>query len=366
MDHLDLDRVAVHLEDARRRGRYQGTQDPMTYLQQKHCLVAVGDQQYPTLAGLLCFGRDPQALFPNAVVDLGHYGGPQAASNDVIHLEKGIGGTLFDQIERTEAYLWRNTRHGMTVGGSGARRIELHEYPQAVIRELTVNMLAHRDYTMAGAASRVLLLSNRVEWSSPGGLPPGVTETNLLSMRNARNPGLLTIFYDAGFVEGYGMGLVTVVSVLDSEGLEPPQFRDLVGGAFMVTVFGRPLTQRERGSYIELSDAQRRIVRVLNTRDDVSLSTIREALPDRSKRTLQDDITGLIDAGLVERHGQTKATRYRLRAELPIALDSDCRPIDAAHWVIGAICLHQLHQSISIAAPISPQSAPMPHCCLHQ
>ena len=235
VDHLDLDRVAVHLEDTRRRARYQGTPDPMTYLQQKHCLVAVGDQQYPTLAGLLCFGRDPQALFPNAVVDLGHYGGPQAASNDVIHLEKGIGGTLFDQIERTEAYLWRNTRHGMTVGGSSARRIELHEYPQAVIRELTVNMLAHRDYTMAGAASRVLLLSDRVEWSSPGRLPPGITETNLLSMRNARNAGLLTILYDAGFVEGYGMGLVTVVSVLNSEGLEPPQFRDLVGGAFMVT-----------------------------------------------------------------------------------------------------------------------------------
>jgi ATP-dependent DNA helicase RecG len=214
----------------------------------------------------------------------------------------------------------------MTVGGSGARRIELHEYPQAVIRELTVNMLAHRDYTMAGAASRVLLLSNRIEWSSPGGLPPGVTEANLLSMRNARNPGLLSILYDAGFVEGYGMGLVTVVSVLDSEGLEPPQFRDLIGGAFMVTVFGRPLTQRERGSYIELSESQRRIVRVLNTRPEVSLSDIRDALPDRSKRTIQDDITGLIDAGIVERHGQTKATRYRLRAEVPLALDGDASP----------------------------------------
>lgn len=326
VDHLDLDRVTTHLTEATRRGRYQGTQDPIAYLQQKYCLVAVGDALYPTLAGLLCFGRDPQALFPNAVVDLGHYGGPQAASNDVIHLEKGIGGTLFEQIERTEAYLWRNTRHGMTVGGSGARRIELHEYPQAVIRELTVNMLAHRDFTMAGAASRVLLLNNRIEWSSPGGLPPGVTEANLLSMRSARNPGLLSILYDAGYVEGYGMGLVTVVSELSAQGLEPPQFRDLVGGAFIVTVYGRPLTQRERGSFIELSDSQRRIVRVLNARLEVSLGDIRDALPDRSKRTLQDDITGLIEAGILERHGQTKATRYRLRADQPIDLDGEPLP----------------------------------------
>ncbi len=74
---------------------------------------------YPTLAGILCFGRDPQQLFPNAVVDLGHYRGSEPLSIDVVHLEKNIGGSIFEQIDWVENYLWRNTRHGMTLSNSG-------------------------------------------------------------------------------------------------------------------------------------------------------------------------------------------------------------------------------------------------------
>jgi len=57
----------------------------------------------------------------------------------------------------------------------------VHEYPAAVIRELIVNLLAHRDYTNGLSAARVQLFGNRIEWVSPGGLPPGVTVENILS-----------------------------------------------------------------------------------------------------------------------------------------------------------------------------------------
>ncbi len=322
-DMIDLDQVSAHIAESIKRGRYRGPTDPQEYLLHKACLVNVNGELYPTLAGILCFSRDPQAVFPNAVVDLGHYGGTDPVSYDVVHLEKNIGGTIFEQIERLEAYLWRNTRHGMTIGDTGARRIELHEYPQAVLRELNVNMLAHRDYTVIGSASRVLLFRNRIEWASPGGLPPGVTEDNLLLMQTARNPVLLSILYEAGYVEAYGMGLDTVVSVLNAEGLAAPRFRDLVGAAFIVTVYGRPVESHPHTPYVDLNESQRHIVRLINSMVEATLSDIREALPDRSKRTLQDDITKLIDAGIVERYGQTKATRYRLRTTNNGLPDSD-------------------------------------------
>jgi ATP-dependent DNA helicase RecG len=326
-DMIDLDRVAAHIDRAVKSGRYKGPTDPVDYLLHKYCVVAVGDDVYPTLAGILCFGREPQTVFPNAVVDLGHYGGTQPVSYDVVHLEKNIGGTIFEQIERVDAYLSRNTRHGMTLGAAGPRRVELHEYPPAVIRELNVNMLAHRDYTVIGSAARVLLFRNRIEWASPGGLPPGVTEDNLLAMQTARNPVLLSILYEAGYVEAYGMGLDTVVSVLEAEGLQAPRFKDLVGAAFIVTVHGRPLESRDQAPYVELGESQRRIVRIVSSLGEATLGDIREALPDRSKRTLQDDITKLIEAGLIERHGQTKATRYRLRVEGNTSREA----IDSAH-----------------------------------
>jgi len=310
---LDLDKVAAHIAEAERRGRYQGPTEPNAYLSHKRCLVEVSGRIYPTFAGIICFGDYPQEVFPNAVVDLGHYGGSQPVSYDVVHLEKDIGGTIFEQIERVESYLWRNTRHGMTLSDTGPQRVELHEYPRAVIRELTVNMLAHRDYRVIGSASRVLLFQDRIEWVSPGGLPPGVTEENLLTMQTSRNPVLLSILHEAGYVEAYGMGLDTVVAVLESENLSAPRFENLVGAAFIVTVQGRPLDSRAHGSYILLSEAQRTIVAIVRSIGEANLTDIRAALPDRAKRTVQDDITGLIEAKIIERHGLTKATRYRLR-----------------------------------------------------
>ena len=112
---LDLDKVGAHVERAIQRRRYQGTADPLDYLLRKHCLVEVDGEHYTTVAGILCFGRDPQTFFPRATVDIGHYRGTSPVSYEVVHLEKYIGGTIFDQLARIETYLWTNTHHGMTV-----------------------------------------------------------------------------------------------------------------------------------------------------------------------------------------------------------------------------------------------------------
>ena len=67
---------------------------------------------------------------PRAVVDLGHYRGVEQVSFDVVHLQKDIGGTLFDQLGRIETYLWNNTHHGMTVAENSFQRVDVHDIPQ--------------------------------------------------------------------------------------------------------------------------------------------------------------------------------------------------------------------------------------------
>jgi predicted HTH transcriptional regulator len=267
---------------------------------------------YSTAAGLVCFGKQPQAILPQAVVDIGHYRGTEAVSFDVIHLERNIGGTIFDQLARIEEYLWRNTHHGMTLSNRSLERVEIDEYPRAVIRELAVNMLVHRDYTITGSSSRIMFFRNRIEWISPGGLPPGINEDNLLYVQNARNPILRNILYQAGYVESFGQGLSTVVNVLKREDMAPPAFRD-VGAAFIVTVFGRSLDTFDAMPAGPYNDAQRRIIVELRTRGELGFLDLREALSDRSDRSLQADIAGLIKANVIERIGKTRAVRYRLR-----------------------------------------------------
>jgi len=308
---LDLDAVAAHVDKATKSGRYQGPADPLDYLLYRQAAVSVEGVTYATTAGLLCFGRSPQEIFPNAVVDIGHYRGTEPVSFEVTHLEKNIGGTIFDQLRRMEEYLWRNTHHGMVLAERSFERVEVHEYPLAVIRELGVNMLAHRDYTVIGSTARVMLFRGRIEWVSPGGLPPGVSIENLLDIQKARNAVLLSVLHEAGYVEAFGQGLDTVVSVLKREEMAPPLFRD-VGAAFIVSVLGRQLEALETSPYIQLSDAQRTVINIIRMRGEAAFSDIREALPDRGERTVQEDIRLLIEANVIERVGKTRAVRYRL------------------------------------------------------
>ncbi len=312
-ESIDREQVVTHVADARARGRYTGPEDPEEYLALHGCVAELDGIPRATLAGLLCFGRNPQMYVPQAVVDIGHYRGTESVSFDVIHLEKNIGGTIFDQLRRVEEYLWRNTHHGMTLPERGLRRVEIHEYPLAVIRELLVNLLAHRDYTLVGSAARVSLFRNRIEWISPGGLPAGVTIDNLLDIQSSRNPMLLTILHEAGLVEAYGQGLDTVVAVLRDEEMLPPSFRD-VGAAFIVTVFGRQVDPLTPSGYVPLTEAQRVIVALIQERQETTFGELCAALPERSDRSVQEDVRDLVEAGVVQRVGKTRATRYRLRA----------------------------------------------------
>jgi predicted HTH transcriptional regulator len=310
-EDLDLGLVEAHLRRATETDRLKGPRDPLGYLRYSECLATVDGVEMATLAGLMCFGRNPQALFRQAVIDIGHWRGSEPLSTEVVHLEKNIGGTLFDQLARVENYLWSNIHHGMTLS-EGFQRREVHEYPRAVLRELSVNMIAHRDYTNFRSAARIQLFRNRIEWISPGGLPPGITVDNLLREQSARNPAILNILFESGYVEAIGQGLDTVVHTLKSEGMNSPAFHD-TGASFIVTVLGRPLNLFYGGdAYQSLNESQHKILSLLRARPGLTPRDIGAQYPNRAKRSLQRDLGGLVEAGLIVATGEGRALRYDL------------------------------------------------------
>lgn len=312
IEMLDMRLVEAHLKRAMTNGRLYGPTDPLGYLRYNHCLVEINGEEVSTLAGLICFGRNPQDIFRQAVIDIGHWRGAEPLSFEVVHLEKNVGGTLFDQLARVENYLWSNIHHGMTLADRSFRRTEVHEYPRAVLRELCVNMIAHRDYTNFRSSARVHLFRNRIEWISPGGLPPGVTIQNLLHEQVARNPVILNILFEAGFVEAIGQGLNTVVHVLDREGMAKPNFND-TGASFIVTVFGRPLDLFYGGpAYQDLNESQHKILSLLRVRPGLTPREIAAQFPERARRSIQRDLSGLVESHLIQAIGEGRALRYDL------------------------------------------------------
>ena len=116
-----------------------------------------------------------------------------------VFTRQDIVGTLPQQIQRVETFLIDNLRRGVQLGEYMART-ELMEYPLKAVRELVVNAVAHRDYSIQGDGIRLYLFSDRLEITSPGGLPGPVTVDNIVDERFSRNSAIVQILSDMGFI----------------------------------------------------------------------------------------------------------------------------------------------------------------------
>lgn len=118
-----------------------------------------------------------------------------------------------------------------------ARRVETPLIPPDALREILVNGLIHRDYTIAGGAVSLAIFDDRVEVWSAGQLPAGVT-TELLSRDHnsvPRNPIIAETFHRAGLIEMWGRGTNRVVEMCRDHGIAPPEFAQV--GPWVVVTF---------------------------------------------------------------------------------------------------------------------------------
>ena len=109
-------------------------------------------------------------------------------------------------------------------------------YPAEAIKELLVNAVIHRDYSL-NDDTHVRIFDNRFEISSPGRLPGYVTIANLYNERFSRNPNLVRLLHNLPnpLNHDIGEGLDTAKNELQKAGLVDPVFEER-GNAFVVTV----------------------------------------------------------------------------------------------------------------------------------
>ena len=102
-------------------------------LLRRGCLGESEGNLYPTYAGLLLFGRDPQRWNRSGVIVAVRYAGATMADSFV---REEIGGTLPEQIRHAERFVVENMRRGTRL--IGLERVEEMEYPVEAIREAIV------------------------------------------------------------------------------------------------------------------------------------------------------------------------------------------------------------------------------------
>ncbi|MBI1256018.1 MAG: transcriptional regulator [Chloroflexi bacterium] len=295
-----------------------------TALFRRGCLTKEDGRLRPTNAGILLFGKDPQRHIRNAEITAARFPGDSMSDS---FKREDIVGTIPDQIRRAEAFLHDYLRKEVSIGRT-MERTENFEYPLEAARELVVNAAAHRDYSIAGDGIRLFIFRSRMEVTSPGGLPGPVTIDNIKDERFSRNPVIVQVLSDMGFIERLGYGVDRVFDLMREKHLRAPEFEETAGG-FRVSLYNDPLLEKPASAQ-EASSDQFQLDgnykgKPVNSRQEAALiylirdgnsritnSDLQTLCPDVHPETIRRDLADLVTKAILRKLGQKRGSYYIL------------------------------------------------------
>ena len=313
-DDIDWEAVDAYLAGLEGLGQVS----PERILLRRGCLVGREDDLVPTYAGLLLFGRDPQRWVRGAEIEMARFSGREMGDAFV---RQTIGGTLPQQLRQAEAFLVDHVRTVVRIG-TGMTREEQTEYPLEAAREVLVNAVAHRDYSIAGDQIRAFLFADRLEVTSPGHLPGPVTVENIAEERFSRNQVIVQVLADMGFIERLGYGIDRMVRLMRDYRLKPPCFKETAGG-FNVTLQGAGEMLVEEQAVLDLSafadlalnPRQEQALAYLLRHPRITNRDYQELCSDVHPETLRRDLADLVQKDVLLKVGNKRATCYILKRD---------------------------------------------------
>jgi ATP-dependent DNA helicase RecG len=291
-------------------------------LLKRGCLVSINGELRPTHAGILLFGKDPQQFLRSADITAARFAGMEMGD---IFTRQDIAGTLPQQIRRAETFLVDNLRKGVQLSEQMARTEQM-EYPLKAVRELVVNAVAHRDYSIQGDGIRLYLFSDRLEITSPGGLPGPVTIDNIVDERFSRNSTIVQVLSDMGYIERLGYGVDRVLALMREMNLPEPEFAETAGG-FRVTLFNKPVMDDSidepvlfggifRGQRINRRQEYALDFLINRKNARITNKDLQELCPDVHSETIRRDLADLVARNILIKMGEKRGSFYVLKKQL--------------------------------------------------
>lgn len=179
-----------------------------------------GDIQF-TNAAVLMFADNPARFFLHAKLDFIVF--KTSSRTEIVkrHLTETCIPEAIDEI-LTLIEKYTNNAYEINVKKYGAKRKEHTEYHPAATAEILKNAVIHRNWSVTGTSVSVELFPDSLIVRNPGGLSMGVTEENMRTLKEARNPLLAEMFSLADSRNG---GIDSVFKACEEIGSLPPEFR---------------------------------------------------------------------------------------------------------------------------------------------
>jgi ATP-dependent DNA helicase RecG len=232
LNDLDASAFADYVQKAYHEPLEQLNVDYEGLLRNLGYIRELDKKYYPTVASILFFGRNPQYFFPQAHIVAARIPGTDfsALPSD----NKLIQGNAVDMLEDAIRFLRIHLRTAHRIQGFEPESYP--ELPEEALREVLVNALVHRDYTIS-APIRIFIFDDRVEVRTPGSLPNTVTidAIRLGAVHVLRNPILYTLFSRLGLVTGIGTGIYRTIQQVRKFAKKDPKIF-IEGNEFIISL----------------------------------------------------------------------------------------------------------------------------------
>lgn len=267
----------------------------------------------PTVTGLLLMGREAaiREHLPTHEAAFQLLSGTDVKVNDfyrwpLVRLFERLDEQFRAQVREQEVQV-------------GLFRVSVPSVDPRAYREAVVNALVHRDYTRFGAV-HVRWNDAELSISSPGGFVDGVTLENLLVVEpRPRNPLLADAFKRLGLAERTGRGVDLIYQGLLRYGRPAPDYSRSDRAGVTVNFSAGPadfgflelVLEQEQRTQSPLPVDSLLVLSTLRTQRRVDIVEIAHAIqrPPEAARVV---LERLVEAGLIQPHGQARGRTYTL------------------------------------------------------
>lgn len=223
---------------------------------------------------------------------------------------KEFSGSLFQQMEDVYAYIdYRNQVHSTF---DRLHRIDKRDYPEIAVREALLNLLVHREYAY-GASTLISIYSDRIEFTSIGGLMSGFSLNDLsLGISVCRNPKLANVFYRLELIEAYGTGITKIMRAYNEADLKPRiESSDNAFKIVLPNLNFRINSENNESIHSSVEKPEEKIIKLAKRNKYVTRREIEEML-SVSQATSGRLLKKMVNNALLVQEGRGKNVRYRL------------------------------------------------------
>ena len=185
----------------------------------------------------------------------------------------------------------------------GKERKLVDKIPEKAFREAIANALVHRAWDV-NASIKVSMYEDRIEISSPGGLPSELSEEEYLNGQISilRNPIIGNVFFRLKYIEKFGTGILRINYAYE-ESVKKPVYKVFDNSIMIILpVFGtkEKLTQMEQ-----------QLVQLLEENDEMSRKQIETELK-LGKATAIRMLNNLGNRNIICKKGAGRAVKYTI------------------------------------------------------